>query len=49
MWTEPDEEPQDIVKEDPPDITLSDQEIDDTMGPVRRNSRLINLKPYKTS
>ena len=45
----PDDEPQDIVKEDPRDITLGDQDIDDTVGPVRRNGRLINLKPYKTS
>ena len=45
----PDEEPQYIVKEDPPDFNLSDQDIDDTVGQVRRNSRLINLKPYKTS
>ncbi len=45
----PDKEPRDIGKEDPRDLTLGDQDIDDTMGPVRRNSRLTNLKPYKTS
>ena len=45
----PDDKLQDIVKEDPRDITLGDQDIDDTVGPVRRNGRLINLKPYKTS
>ena len=45
----PDDKPRDIENEDPPDLTLGDQDIDDTMGPVRRNSRLINLMPYKTS
>ena len=36
-------------KGDPRDITLGDQDIDDTMGLVRRNSRLLKLKLYKTS
>ena len=45
----PDDEPRDIGKTDPRDLTIGDQNIDDTMGPVLRNSRLINLKPYKAS
>ena len=45
----PDDEPQNIENQDPRDITLGDQDIDDTVGTVRRNGRLINLNPYKTS
>ncbi len=45
---DPVDEPRDIGKEYPRDITLGDQDIDDTRGPICRNSGLINLKPYKT-
>ena len=44
----PDAEPENIGKVDPLDLTLGNQDDDDTMGPVRRTSRLLNLKPYKT-
>ena len=45
----PDDKPRDIGKENLRDLTFSDQDIDDTMEPMRRNSRLTNLKPYKQS
>ena len=44
-----DDKPKDIVKNDSLDSNHNDQDIDDTVGPVRQNGRLINLKPYKTT
>ena len=46
---DPDAEPQEIGKADPQDLFLGDQDVDDTMRPVRRNSQLLNRKPYQTS
>ena len=45
----PDDELRDNFKEEPRDLTLGDQDIDDTLGLVRKINRLTNIKPYKQS